>query len=88
MAHQKLLPAAMDDFIRTIDSDDEEIPPSRSQIQKIKSTPIDVVDEPAALDPGFVFDLTATNYADILAEHDVIKDLVKVGSKPVSHYVF
>ena len=66
---------ANDDFIMTIDSDDEDTlhKPSKTK---------DVVED-AQLDPNFVFDLSGDPYNDFLNDHLDVQDLVKKGSKPV-----
>ena len=68
---------ANDDFIMTIDSDDEDTlhKPSKTK---------DVVED-AQLDPNFVFDLSGDPYAELLGDTSGPQDSVKQGSKPVSY---
>jgi ATP-dependent RNA helicase DDX27 len=71
---------ATQDFIMTIDSDDEEKVPKK--ISKDK----EVVDD-AQLNPDFVFDLSGDPYGDLLGDTSGPQDYVTKGSKPVS-FVF
>lgn len=68
----------MDDFILTIDSDAEDV-----EVEQIKGKK-GLSDEQAALNPDFTFDITGDPYADVLAEHATLNDIVKTGSKPVT----
>ncbi|KIP11968.1 hypothetical protein PHLGIDRAFT_27593 [Phlebiopsis gigantea 11061_1 CR5-6] len=69
---------AADDFVMTIDSDDEGAP--------VKATKSKEVVEDAQLDPDFVFDLSGDPYSDLLGETTNIQDYVKKGTKaePIS----
>lgn len=73
---------AVDDFIMTMDSDDEQPPapklekPGRSQNKSVDP-------EDAQLNTDFSFDLAGDPYADATGG-DNLHDLVKKGSRPVS----
>jgi ATP-dependent RNA helicase DDX27 len=67
---------ATQDFIMTIDSDDEE------KMQKKTSKDTEVVDD-AQLNPDFVFDLSGDPYSDLLGDASGPQDHVTKGSKPV-----
>lgn len=69
----------MADFIMTIDSDVEDIPEPVPQPKKKGQK----VDDDAALNPDFVFDLADDTYADILNNGSTTHDLIKTGSKAV-----
>jgi ATP-dependent RNA helicase DDX27 len=70
---------APDDFIMTIESDDEDMPPQKlSKAAKLHP-------EDAQLNPEFIFDLAGDSYAHILDESN-FHDLVKKGSRPVSTF--
>ena len=64
-----------DDFVMTINSDDEDIPTKSS---KSKDLP-----EDTQLNPDFTFDLHGDPYADLLGNTEDIEDMVKTGTKPV-----
>lgn len=66
---------AADDFVMTIDSDDEG-----------KSTKNKDVAEDTQLNPDFVFDLSGDPYADLLGDAGDVQDFVKKGTKAVSAY--
>ena len=66
---------AVDDFVMTIDSDDEAGP--------VKSTKTKDVAEEAQLNPDFVFDLSGDPYSEFLGESN-LQDYVKKGTKSVS----
>ncbi|KDQ63735.1 hypothetical protein JAAARDRAFT_120352 [Jaapia argillacea MUCL 33604] len=66
-----------EDYVMTLDSDDEDIPVSTSKSTKSKN----LVEE-AVLDPEFSFDASGDPYLDILALGQDQDDLVKTGSKP------
>lgn len=71
-----------DDFIMTIDSGDEDMQiPSTSKQLKGKRKAAELGDE---LDPSFSFDLTGDVYADVFHKETAFRDVVRVGSKPVS----
>jgi len=70
---------AVDDFIMTLDSE-EESPPDTIRRSKHSSTK--EVDE-ALLDPAFTFDMSGDPYTDILRGGADFADVVKSGSKPV-----
>lgn len=66
---------AANDFVMTIDSDDEAVP--------VKTTKVKDVVEDAQLNPDFVFDLSGDPYSDLLGESLQLQDYVKKGSKSV-----
>jgi ATP-dependent RNA helicase DDX27 len=66
---------AVDDFVMTIDSDDEGGP--------IKTTKTKDVAEDAQLNPDFVFDLSGDPYSDLLSSSSNLEDYVKKGTKAV-----
>lgn len=73
---------AVDDFIMTIDSDEEDdiiLPPSKVS-KSAKSQKADPED--AQLNADFTFDLAGDPYAEILGGSN-LHDLVKKGSRPV-----
>ena len=70
---------AADDFIMTIDSDDES-PPITSSKTKTTAT------EDAQLNPDFVFDLSGDPYSDLLGDTSGPQDYIKKGSKPVRFF--
>lgn len=70
---------ALDDFIMTLDSE-EESPPDT--IRRSKHSSAKEVDE-ALLDPAFTFDMSGDPYTDILHGGADFADVVKSGSKPV-----
>lgn len=63
----------------TIDSDAEDVPEPVPQPKKKGQK----VDDDAALNPDFVFDLADDTYADILNNGATTQDLIKTGSKAV-----
>ena len=69
---------ALDDFIMTLDSEEE---PLSDTIRRSKHSSAKEVDE-ALLDPAFTFDMSGDPYTDILHGED-FADVVKSGSKPV-----
>lgn len=69
---------AADDFIMTIDSDDEALPEPRKP-SNAKGTIV----EDAQLNPDFVFDLSGDPYVDLLGDASGPQDYIKKGSKPV-----
>lgn len=74
--------AVQDDFVMTLDSDTEDLPPPPPTKQaKGKQK---AVDDDAQLNPNFTFDISGDPYGDLLDGPDAVKDLVKSGSKPVS----
>lgn len=66
---------AVDDFVMTIDSDDEGGP--------VKTTKSKDVGEEAQLNPDFVFDLSGDPFASLAGEPTSVEDYVKKGSKAV-----
>ncbi|KAI0932221.1 nucleolar DEAD-box protein required for synthesis of 60S ribosomal subunit [Taiwanofungus camphoratus] len=66
--------APSDDFVMTIDSDGEDIPP--------RQNPQTLVADDAQLNPDLHFDLSGDPYIDLLDDHLDPSDLVKRGSKP------
>ena len=68
---------AVDDFVMTIESDDEGVANKSSK----SKDPV----EDAQLNPEFTFDLSADPYTDFLDGTSNIQDLVKEGSKPVRY---
>jgi hypothetical protein len=73
---------APNNFIMTIDSDDEDLSPSRV-LPSAKPRSVDPPDP--QLNAEFTFDLVGDPYADILSESN-LHDLVKKGSRPVSTF--
>lgn len=74
--------APQDEFIMTMDSDDElslPLPPRTSTSAKGSKSEIP---EEAQLNPEFSFDLAGDPYADFLVDSQV-QDLVKQGTRPV-----
>jgi ATP-dependent RNA helicase DDX27 len=70
---------ALDDFIMTLDSEEES--PSDT-IRRSRHSSTKEVDE-ALLDPAFTFDMSGDQYTDILHGGADFADVVKSGSKPV-----
>jgi ATP-dependent RNA helicase DDX27 len=70
---------ALDDFVMTLDSDEE--PPSDA-IGRSKYSGSKEADE-AQLDLAFTFDISGDPYSDLLHEGTNFTDVVKSGSKPV-----
>ncbi len=64
---------ALDEFVMTIASDDEEDVPKNAKAK----------DDETQLNPDFTFDLQGDPYAEFLDEPSNAEDLVKTGSKPV-----
>jgi ATP-dependent RNA helicase DDX27 len=76
---------APEDYVMTIDSDDEVVSkPSKKKTSKKDTVEDDVPgpQEKDALNPDFTFDLTGDVYADVLGADIKLGDLVK-GSKRV-----
>ena len=76
---------AVDDFIQTLDSDDEAPVASSSQPKKATKgagKQAFVTEDDAAFNPEFTFDLGGDPYDEILSAHTRAEDLVK-GSKSV-----
>jgi ATP-dependent RNA helicase DDX27 len=71
---------AVNDFIMTMDSDEEQPLTSFKESKSRKSQNVDPED--AQLNADFTFDLAGDPYADILGEQN-LRDLVKKGSRPV-----
>ena len=72
---------AVDDFIMTIDSDEEDIPlplPKTSKPTKLQKADT----EDAQLNADFIFDLSGDPYADMIGGSN-LHDFVKKGSRPV-----
>ncbi|KAI0695597.1 DEAD-domain-containing protein [Cytidiella melzeri] len=67
---------AADEFVMTIDSDDEDVVVKKAA--KAKESVI----EDAQLNPDFVFDLSGDPYTDLLGNSSEPQDYVKKGSKP------
>ncbi|KAG9055772.1 nucleolar DEAD-box protein required for synthesis of 60S ribosomal subunit [Serendipita sp. 407] len=72
----------MDDFIRTLDSDAEDLAENEELQLKEKNKRKGTQEDAGGLNPEFVFDLTGNNYLDILTEQGQQKDIVQTGSKP------
>lgn len=70
---------APDDFVMTLDSDEES--PSEA-VTHTKSSGSKVVDE-AQLDPALTFDMSGDPYSDLFHGEANYADIVKSGSKPV-----
>lgn len=73
---------APDDFVMTLDSEEES--PSNA-VKPSKSSGSKEVDE-ALLDPAFTFDMSGDPYTDLIQGGTDITDLVKSGSKPVRFF--
>ena len=71
---------APDDFIMTLDSEEEE--PSSDVIRPSKHSSAKKADE-ALLDPAFTFDMSGDPYTDLIHGGADFADLVKSGSRPV-----
>lgn len=72
---------AVDDFIMTIDSDEEDAPlPLPETSKPTKSQKLDTED--AQLNTDFIFDLSGDPYADMIGGSN-LHDHVKKGSRPV-----
>ena len=63
----------------TLDSDVEDTPEPAPK----PKTKAQKVEDDAALNPDFVFDLADDTYADILNSRVTVQDLIKTGSKAV-----
>ena len=72
---------AVDDFVMTIDSDDE----GAVSVAK-PSAPKPSKAEDVQLDPEFTFDFSGDPYADLTGGMADVDDFVKKGSKPVRDY--
>jgi ATP-dependent RNA helicase DDX27 len=71
---------AVDDFIMTLDSGDEEEEVGEIPVPTKKSVTGKEVDD--SLNPDFTFDLSGDPYVDVVESGDI----VKTGSKPVSSF--
>lgn len=71
------LAMATDDFVMTIDTDDEGGPTRTTKTKELA--------EEAQLNPDFVFDLSGDPYSDLLGSSSSLQDYVKKGSKAVRH---
>ena len=74
---------APDEFVMTLDSEDEESPSDATKRPKKSSAK--EADEPQ-LDPAFTFDMSGDPYADLLHGGANFVDVVKSGSKPVRSF--
>ena len=73
----------LDDFILTIESDDEEVVEKASKKKSTKKATVTVVDdELGALNPEFTFEAAGDAYDEALEAQDSLNGLVK-GSKRV-----
>lgn len=72
---------APDDYIMTLDSE-EESPPDFIRPSKSKHSSAKEADE-ALLDPAFIFDMSGDPYTDLIQGGADFTDLVKSGSIPV-----
>ncbi len=70
---------APDDFIMTLDSEEESSPDA---IRPSKHSSAKEADE-AQLDPAFTFDMSGDPYIDLIRGGADFADLVKSGSRPV-----
>ena len=70
---------AVDDFIMTIESDDEGGAPAAKSSNTARSSK----GEDVQLDPEFTFDFSGDPYSDLTGGLGDVDDLVKKGSKPV-----
>jgi hypothetical protein len=73
---------AVDDFVMTIDSDDEELYARQAPKSKINDP------EAVQLDLDFVFDPSGDPYSDALEARTELKDYIKKGSRPVCTLLF
>ena len=73
---------AVDDFVMTIDSDDEASAPVIAKPSAGKSSKT----EDVQLDPEFTFDFSGDPYADLAGGMGDVDDFVKKGSKPVRDF--
>lgn len=71
---------SIDDFIMTIDSDEEAPIPLPKSFKTIKTQKPDIED--AQLNADLIFDLSGDPYADMIEGKNVY-DFVKKGSRPV-----
>lgn len=74
---------APDDFVMTLDSEDEESP--SDAVKRSKKSSAKETDEPQ-LDPAFTFDMSGDPYVDLLHGGANFVDVVKSGSKPVRSF--
>ncbi|KAK7694635.1 nucleolar DEAD-box protein required for synthesis of 60S ribosomal subunit [Cerrena zonata] len=74
--------AAQDDFVMTLDSDTEDLPPPPPTKQAKGKGKQKAVDDDAQLNPNFTFDVSGDPYSDLLDGPDTTQDLVKSGTKP------
>ena len=70
---------APDDFVMTLDSDEE----SPSDTIRISKHSVSKDADEALLDPAFTFDMSGDPYIDLIHGGTDFADLVKSGSKPV-----
>jgi ATP-dependent RNA helicase DDX27 len=68
---------ADDEYVMTIDSDEEQVEPKQSAKYKVKDA------DEVQLDLDFVFDPSGDPYADVLEVQADLKDFIKGGSRPV-----
>jgi ATP-dependent RNA helicase DDX27 len=73
---------ASDDFIMTIDSDEEGAGPSSKSVGKASRA------EDMQLDPDFTFGFSGDTYDDLAVGMSDVNDLVKKGSKPVRETIY
>jgi ATP-dependent RNA helicase DDX27 len=73
---------APDDFVMTLDSE-EESPPDAINLSKHPSSK---EADGALLDPAFIFDMSGDPYTDLIHGGADFADLVKSGSKPVRSF--
>jgi len=73
---------APDDFVMTLDSEDEASP--SDAFKRSKNSSVKEADEPQ-LDPAFTFDMSGDPYTDLLHGANFV-DVVKSGSKPVRSF--
>ena len=73
---------APDDFIMTLDSEEESSPDA---IRPSKRSSTKEADE-AQLDPAFTFDMSGDPYTDLIHGGADYADLVKSGSRPVRSF--
>jgi hypothetical protein len=81
-------PIMADDFIRTIDSDFEDLQEDESPSLISKNKGKRRENDTDTLNPEFVFDLTGSSYQEILAGGTPLNDIVNTGSKPVCIVIF
>lgn len=70
---------ADNDYLMTIDSDNEETNPPRTSVEGTADDD---------LNPEFTFDLSVDNYTEILGQQRDSEDVIRRGTKPVCMIIF